>query len=129
MFNRMSIVVAIALITVSAMAAMVVEKPKTTSTCKDTRIAMDGSVDAVVEKAGLSSRTSITFYKLHNYKRFRFETVDVQVQPGPTSNTYVGNNLKMVVYKKNNPKTGRQPASLQAIIKGERLSVAMGCKE
>jgi hypothetical protein len=128
--KNLSVVVVLVLITVSAMAALVAEKMRPVKVCKDVRVAMDGAIDAVVENSGLSNRYAVTLFKNKNYKKIKIGTIDVApevVAKGRAADSYLGDGLRLTIGKNVNPKTGRQPASLQGEIEGQQVSVAMGC--
>jgi hypothetical protein len=116
------------LIAASAMAAFVADRKHVMESCNDLRIAMDGGYSAVVESGGLNPSTQITIYQEHNRKRIRIDKVPVDFQPnGEGQSTYVGEKLKLVVHNKKQSSTGRQLASLQGEVKGEKVSATLSC--
>ena len=99
-------------------------------TCHDVRVAMDGAIDAVLETSALNDHYAVTLFKIKNYKKVKIGTVDVSpeaVKRARISESYLGDGLRLSIGSGVNPKTGRQPASLQGEIEGQQVSVAMGC--
>jgi hypothetical protein len=126
--NKTALLAAGLLITASAMAALVAEKMEITKTCNDVRVAMDGAIDATVEKGGLTSpKWVVTLFKHHNYKKYKLDSIEVNPAIGAgDTQAFVGQNLKLTVSNKIN-KSGRQPASLMGEVGGEKVSVNLGC--
>jgi len=116
------------LIAASAMAALVADRKHVTESCKDVRVAMDGGYSAIVESGGLNPSTQITIYQVYNRKRVKIDKVPVEVKPNPEGlTTYVGDGLKLVLHKKVQSSTGRQIASLQGEVRGEKVSATLSC--
>jgi hypothetical protein len=116
------------LIAASAMAAFVAERKHVMESCKDVRVAMDGAYSAVVESGGLNPSSQITIYQEHNRKRVKIDKMVVEVEPnGEGFNSYVGDKLKLVLHKKMQSSTGRQIASLQGEVQGEKVSATLSC--
>ena len=116
------------LIAASAMAAFVAERKHVMESCKDVRVAMDGGYSAVVESGGLNPSTQITIYQEHNRKRVKVDKMVVELEPNSEGLTnYVGHKLKLVLHKKTQSSTGRQIASLQGEVKGEKVSATLSC--
>jgi hypothetical protein len=116
------------LIAASAMAAFISERKHVMESCKDIRVAMDGGYSAVVESGGLNPSTQITIYQEHNRKKVKIDKIPVEVESNHEGlSTYVGEKLKLVFHKKTQSSTGRQIASLQGEVKGEKVSATLTC--
>jgi hypothetical protein len=117
------------LIAASTTAAFVSSRKHAMVSCKDLRIAMDGSYFAVVETGGLTASTELTIYEEHNRKRVKVEKIPVEVKPSgrDTNATYVGERVKLVILNKVQPSTGRNIASLQGEVRGEKVSATLSC--
>ncbi len=116
------------LIAASAMAAFLSERKHVIESCKDVRVAMDGGYSAIVESGGLNPATQITIYQEHNRRRVKVDKVPVEIQANHEGlSTYVGEKLKLVFHKKVQASTGRQIASLQGEVKGEKVSATLTC--
>jgi hypothetical protein len=117
------------LIAASTTAAFVSSRKHAMVSCKDLRIAMDGSYSAVVETGGLTATTELTIYQEHNRRRVKVDKVPVavKVSGGDETATYVGERVKLVILNKTQPSTGRNIASLQGEVRGERVSATLSC--
>jgi hypothetical protein len=123
------VVLAGLLLTFSAMGALMAEKMQVTKVCKDVRVAMDGAIDAVVETGGLTSaKTMVTLFRHHNRQKIKMDSIEVRPYRDSSGvDTYAGENVQLRVASQINPKTGRQPASLQGEVNGERFQIPLGC--
>ncbi len=98
--------------------------------CRDLRIAMDGSYSAVVESGGLTPSIELTIYQEHNRKRIKLDRVEVEYkQEGDEKGKeiYYNDHLKLVVTDKTQSSTGRNIASLQGEVRGEKVSATLSC--
>ncbi len=117
------------LIAASSTAAFVSSRKHSTVSCRDLRIAMDGSYSAVVETGGLTASTELTIYQEHNRRRVKVDKVPVSIKTGSQTDhaTYVGERVKLVILNKTQPSTGRNIASLQGEVGGEKVSATLSC--
>ena len=117
------------LIAASTTAAFVSNRKHAMVSCKDLRIAMDGSYSAVVETGGLTASTELTIYQEYNRKRVKVDKMTVEIKSsGHDENaTYVGERVKLVILNKTQPSTGRNIASLQGEVRGEKVSATLSC--
>jgi len=116
------------LVIASSVAAFVADRKHVMESCKDVRIAMDGGFSAVVESGGLNPTTQMTVFQEHNRRKIKVDKFDVNPQPNTEGQySYLGAKLKLVVHNKVQPSTGRQIASLQGEVKGEKVSATLSC--
>jgi len=116
------------LIAASSLAAFVADRKHVTESCSDVRIAMDGAYSAIVESGGLNPSSQITIYQEFNRKRIKVDKIPVNLQPNNEGqSTYSGERLKLVLHNKTQPSTGRQIASLQGEVRGEKVSATLSC--
>ncbi len=116
------------LVAASATAAFVADRKHVMESCKDVRVAMDGGYSAVVESGGLNPSTQITIYQEHNRRRIKVDKIPVEIEANHEGlRTFVGQNLKLELHKQTQSSTGRQIASLQGEVKGEKVSATLSC--
>jgi hypothetical protein len=118
------------LIAASTTAAFVSKRKHVMESCRDLRIAMDGSYSAVVESGGLTPSIELTIYQEHNRKRIKLDRVEVEYkQEGDEKGKeiYYNDHLKLVVTDKTQSSTGRNIASLQGEVRGEKVSATLSC--
>ena len=70
--------------------------------------------------------SELTIYQEHNRKRIKVDKVPVELANGESA-TYVGERVKLVILNKTQPSTGRNIASLQGEVGGEKVSATLSC--
>lgn len=126
--NASALIVTTLILAATAMATIVAVKKHVKQACHDIRIAMDGSYGAIVETGGLNREHELTIYQERNRKHIPVEKIIVAHEVNKEGkDTYVGNNVKLVFHDKLQTSTGRQIASLQGEVNGEKISATLSC--
>ena len=133
-----AIVLVVGLITATAMSALVADRMKTVTVCKDARIGMDGGIGATLEFGGLNPHFLVNLFTQHYKSHDKFKSLDVKPDlkvAMPQAHTsiiggaqaYVATDFKLTVSATKKQGTDRYPASLETHLDGKKVTVALVC--
>ena len=105
------------------------EKMRVVTTCRDSRLFMDGSIDATIEAGGLNFHHTINIYRRHLKEEIFLGKVDVTSESprGATQEIYSAPTMKFSLLKDRPASEYGTPARLEAQLEKEKISVSLLC--
>jgi len=113
-----------------AVYALHTDKMRVVTVCRDARLYMDGGVDAEIEAGGLNFHHDAKLFRRVNSKDIFLGTYNINNETPSKDAIQVfssGEELKLSIFKNKGQTSQGYPGHLDALFKGEKISVNLAC--